>query len=196
MPRTSVRTLVLSLQRGTSTVWSAQMGDQDVSLAPADVTWLAQIGEVQVIRTPATDPGDSDFLTWMERANFNLSPDLHLACGEAAGSQIEVELLLTVRRYEEFTLKRVGSVPPARHDEPLDFKGKVMLWLRSAGLSDPDCETVCTDRGVAFSIGIRDYSGIVSDMRFALSKLRESEKARELLSQPGEQLMLMRLLRS
>lgn len=78
----------------------------------------------------------------------------------------------------------------------MTFKAALRLWLASHGLSEAECDKVCADRRVAFSIQIEDYSGMLSDVRTALWSLNSPAglDARRAMDDPAEQLMLMQHL--
>ena len=80
----------------------------------------------------------------------------------------------------------------------MNFRDALCLWLASHGLTDAECDQVCVDRSVAFSIKFEDPTGMLDDLRSALYRVHSpaGTEARRMLNQPGEALLLIQHLSS
>ena len=78
------------------------------------------------------------------------------------------------------------------------FEQALRSWLETQGLSQNECDLVCSDLRVAFSLNLQDEGGMLSDLPRGLYKLPppRAQQALMALSNAGAQLSLMMLLRS
>ncbi len=74
----------------------------------------------------------------------------------------------------------------------MTFREAVCFWLAGYGLTPEQCDKVCDERRVAFSIRTEDHTGILGDLQSALYLVGQPGfEAEQALRSPAEKLLLM-----
>lgn len=93
-------------------------------------------------------------------------------------------------------MSQATRTAPAAPTQPMStFEQFFRLWLAGFGVTEEQCDKLCSDRRIAMCIRTKDSGGLVQDLPDALKGIPWDSALRKALNDPREKLMLMTSLK-